>query len=171
MVEISPPLLTESYIAWSELIMADTELMRPLLEMVMGPGGLKFLELTNGSFPPPTRESISANHQLRDRVAKAWQAFLFEYPIIVGPTWTQPPFEHGFDIKDSDGAMATLEMFRFVLPANLLGLPAACVPTGVIDGLPVGAQLISRRLREDLVLDAAEAVERELGVFTPIDPR
>ncbi len=169
--EVMPPLLVESYIAWSELMMADTSVLRPLLEMVMGPEGLRFIDLTNSSFPPPTVETIFATHQLRDRVAKAWQAFFFEYPIIVGPTWTQPPFPLGFDIQDQESALAVLELFRFVLPANLMGLPAACVPTGVIEGLPVGAQLISRRLREDLVLDAAEAVERELGVVTPIDPR
>ena len=52
-----------------------------------------------------------------------------------------------------------------------MGLPAACVPTGVIDGLPVGAQIMSRRFREDLCLDAAEAIEMDLGIITPIDPR
>jgi len=45
------------------------------------------------------------------------------------------------------------------------------VPTGVIDGLPVGAQIMSRRFREDLCLDAAEAIEADLGIITPIDPR
>jgi amidase len=169
--EVSPPLLVESYIAWSELMMADTHILRPLLETVMGPEGLRFIDLTNSQFPAPTTESVFNSHLLRDRVAKAWQAFLFDYPLIVGPTWTQPPFHLGFDIQDAESANAVLELFRFVLPANLLGLPAACVPTGVIEGLPVGAQIISRRLREDLCLDAAEAIEGDLGVITPIDPR
>ena len=31
--------------------------------------------------------------------------------------------------------------------------------------------MISSRFREDLCLDAAEAIERQVGVFTPIDPR
>ena len=54
---------------------------------------------------------------------------------------------------------------------NLLGLPAVAVPTGVIGGLPQGVQLIGDRFREDLCLDAAEAIERALGTLTPIDPR
>ena len=169
--EVMPPLLIESYLAWSELIMADTAMSQPILEMVMGKDGLRFLELTNGAFPPPTVESMFANHQLRDKVARAWQAFFFDYPLIVGPTWTQPPFHLGFDLESADTAMQVAEIFRFVLPANLMGLPAACVPTGVIDGLPVGAQIMSRRFREDLCLDAAEAIERDLGIITPIDPR
>ena len=57
------------------------------------------------------------------------------------------------------------------LPANLLGLPAVCVPTGVANGLPTGAQIIGDLFREDLCLNAAEAVEAAVGVLTPIDPR
>jgi amidase len=46
------------------------------------------------------------------------------------------------------------------------------VPTGLDEhGLPPGVQLIGRAYREDLCLDAAEAVEDRLGVLTPVDPR
>lgn len=169
--EIMPPLLVESYLAWSELMMTDTAALRPLLDVVMGDDGRKFIEFSNGMFPEPTLDTIMAMHQLRDRVAKAWQAFLFEYPVIVGPTWTQPPFELGFDIANRESALQVLELFRFVLPANLLGLPAASVPTKVVNGLAMGAQVISRRLREDVVLDAAQAIEDTCGILTPIDPQ
>ena len=53
---------------------------------------------------------------------------------------------------------------------NLLGLPSVAVPTGVVGGLPQGVQLIGDRFREDLCLDAAEAIEDSLGLVTPIDP-
>ena len=56
-------------------------------------------------------------------------------------------------------------------PVNLLGLPAAAVPTGLADGLPTGVQVIGNRFREDLCLAAAEAIEARLGVLTPVDPR
>jgi len=56
------------------------------------------------------------------------------------------------------------------MPANVLGLPAAVVPAGTAGGLPVGVQLIADRFREDRCLDAAETIERALGVLTPIDP-
>jgi amidase len=45
------------------------------------------------------------------------------------------------------------------------------VPTGVAEGLPVGAQIVGPRFREDLVLDAAEALEARMPRITPIDPR
>jgi len=37
-------------------------------------------------------------------------------------------------------------------------------------GLPIGVLITGRRLREDLCLEAAEAIEARLGVATPIDP-
>jgi amidase len=35
----------------------------------------------------------------------------------------------------------------------------------------MGVQIIGLRFREDLVLDAAQAIEDALGSITPIDPR
>jgi amidase len=37
--------------------------------------------------------------------------------------------------------------------------------------LPQAVQVIGPRYREDLCLDAAEAIEDRLGIITPIDPR
>jgi amidase len=110
-------------------------------------------------------------HETRYKIARAWREFLTTYPLIVGPVWTQPPFALGYDIQDAESAMKVIEGFRFVLPANLLGLPAACVATGVAEGLPTGVQVMGDLLREDLCLNAAEAIEESVGVLTPIDPR
>jgi amidase len=104
-------------------------------------------------------------------VEKAWREFMTDHPLVVGPVWTQPPFEHGYDIIDRDTAMKVVELFRFVMPANLMGLPAACVATGLANGLPTGVQVMGTLFREDLCLDAAEAIENVVGVLTPIDPR
>jgi amidase len=41
----------------------------------------------------------------------------------------------------------------------------------VANGLPTGVQIIGDAFREDLCLDAAEVVEANVGVLTPIDPR
>jgi len=47
-------------------------------------------------------------------VEKSWREFMTSYPLVVGPVWTQPPFEHGYDIIDADTAMKVVELFRFV---------------------------------------------------------
>lgn len=169
--EVEPPMLFEAAFGWTELMFSCFTVTLPTLLEVMGEGGRRLMELTDVGFPPPTAESLYAMHQGRYRVAAAWREFLTRYPLVVGPTWTQPPFELGFDIRDVESALAVFDAARFVLPANLLGLPAACVPTGVANGFPTGAQIIGDLYREDLCLDAAEAVEAALGVITPIDPR
>jgi amidase len=169
--EVSPPLLTDAYLSWSELMWTSLAVVGPLLQSVMGEGGRAFLDFTSVEYPPRTPESEYLLHTQRYKVAKAFQSFLADYPIMVGPTWTQPPFPLGFDIASKESAWQVVEMFRFVLPANLLGLPAACVPTGLSSGLPTGVQVIGARFREDLCLDAAQSIEDILGTLTPIDPK
>ena len=58
---------------------------------------------------------------------------------------------------------------QFAVP--VLGLPAVSVPNGLAGGLPMGAQLIGPRFREDLLLEAAEVIEARCPPRTPIDPR
>ena len=58
-----------------------------------------------------------------------------------------------------------------ILAPAVLGLPCVAVPTGVRDHVPLGVQIVGGRFREDLCLDAAEAIEQRAGAFTPIDPR
>ncbi len=47
------------------------------------------------------------------------------------------------------------------IPANIYGNPSISVPVGVVDGLPVGMQIMAGHHREQLLLDVAALVERE----------
>jgi amidase len=106
----------------------------------------------------------------RNAVDSEWHTFLTEHDVLLMPTWAHPPFELGADVASFEGAQATLDTMRPVLPANLLGLPAAVVPVGLADGLPVGAQLVGRRFADLTCLAAAEVLEQAFGRITPIDP-
>jgi aspartyl-tRNA(Asn)/glutamyl-tRNA(Gln) amidotransferase subunit A len=53
-----------------------------------------------------------------------------------------------------------LSWTAFTYPFNLSGQPAATVPCGLVDGLPVGLQIVGRRLDDALVLRAARLFER-----------
>jgi amidase len=169
--EIEPPMIIDAYLAWTELMWSGLAIAAPIIAPLMGEGGQRFLELTTVEFPPATPESMALLHQSRYKIAREWREFMTTHPLVVGPTWTQPPFALGYDIQDVESALKVMEGFRFVLPANLLGLPAACVATGVANGLPTGVQVIGDLFREDLCLIAAEAIESSVGVLTPIDPR
>ena len=47
-------------------------------------------------------------------------------------------------------------------PSNLNGSPAMSIPAGLVDGLPVGLQVLAGHHREQLLLDLALAAEREM---------
>ncbi len=168
--EVEIPRLEEVYLNWIQHIMATGEHVFEYQKSVMGPGGLKFLELT-GSGTTMSSADLHAMHIHHFELAKTWKKFMAEYPLIVGPTWTQFPFPLNYDVESVENAFEVVSTMRFVLPANALGLPAACVPTGVSNGLPLGAQIIGDLYRDDLCLAAAQVIEDAVGTITPINPR
>jgi amidase len=105
----------------------------------------------------------------RQSLLRAWSEFLEAHPLILAPIATDIPFLVGTDLEE--GRVAdTIHMMRMAMAVNALGLPAVAVPVGIGDGLPQAIQLVGGRYREDLCLDAAQALEDRLGVITPIDP-
>jgi amidase len=172
-VDACPPRYEEAVALWARFILGDYASVLARLMPLMGTGGAAFLAAANQVVPPlADTTAMSQMFASRDGIARAWSQFLAQHPLLLTPTWTQLPFADGFDAATPEGAAATIEMMRPVVPANLLGLPSACVPAGrdEASGLPVGVLLTGQRFREDLCLDAAEAVEARVGLETPIDP-
>jgi amidase len=168
--EIVPPMYEEAIDLWGRWLMTDVRALRPLLQQLMGSDGMRFLDLIDPLYPEQTTEMLVQTFVARRTVARLWAEFLAEYPLVVSPVWTQPAFPHGFDIESAETAAATMRLLRPVMPANLLGLPAAVVAGGTTGGLPVGVQILGDRFQELLCLEAAEAIERKIGVLTPIEP-
>jgi len=54
-----------------------------------------------------------------------------------------------------------VNMGALTIIANIYGNPAVSIPAGVVDGLPIGMQVLTRHHADDLLLDVALAVERE----------
>ena len=84
------------------------------------------------------------------------------------PVSAEPPFPQGLDETDF------ARVFKAqgpLFPTVHLGLPSVSVPTGLVDGLPMGVQVVAPRWREDLALAAAEAIEAACPMPTPVDPR
>lgn len=125
-----------------------------------------FYEVAGDPDPVTTLQSFVS----RQSLLRAWGEFQETYPLIVAPIYTDIPFEAGTDLEDGRVA-ETINGMRMAMAVNALGLPAVAVPVGIANGLPQVVQVIGPRYREDLCLDAAQAIEDRVGIFTPIDPR
>jgi amidase len=161
------------------------EAARALVVMLSTPATRLGWEQTMArSAPEPTRRFMAAFFEAagnpdaieselalmtRATVLRAWAEFQEEMPLIVAPIATQPPALAGSDLDDGEVAR-TIHVMRMAIAVNALGLPAVAVPVGIADGLPLSVQVIGPRYREDACLAAAQIIEEQLGVITPIDP-
>ena len=101
----------------------------------------------------------------RTRMTRAWSVFLDRYPLVLSPFLMRPTFPWNYDAQSEANVH---ELFRgaiYSVGVNYLGLPAGVMPAGRAAGLPAGVQIIGRRFREDLILDAMEVIESRLGVM------
>jgi amidase len=124
-----------------------------------------FYEVAGNADPVATLQGFT----IRQSLLRAWGDFAERHPLIVAPVFTGMPFTAGTDL-DEGRVAETIHGMRMTIAVSALGLPAVAVPVGIADGLPLSAQIIGPRYREDLCLDAAAAVEHRLGILTPIDP-
>jgi len=168
--EAAPPDYEQAAELWAAILAADLRVIKPVLEQLMGAGARQSIDYVDGYLPASDLASWAMAHTARHGLARRWSLWYQEYPVLLSPVWSQPAFPLGFDIASLDGAITTLELIRPVLPANLLGTPAAVVPAGMADGLPVGVQVMGGKYTELRCLAIAETIERRLGPLTPIDP-
>ena len=169
-VEIQPPELAHVHEVWMHHLSADFKPLLGDMSAVMSDAPLEFLRLLCER-NDPAAVGLANIHAERNRLSRLWSEFFAANPIMVGPTWTGPQFEHDADINGVVGLELAIDLLRFISPANVLGLPSAAIPIGVADGLPTGVQVYADRWRDDLALSGAEAIEAVVGQICPIDPR
>jgi amidase len=170
LVVAEPPQIGEVTATWFEMIGADFGGMWQLMEPIAGPGLHEFVGkcVSLGVMKEVNQAQQAAALIARHRLGAAWARFSAEYPIVLAPVCCERPWLVGDDIQRVDEVGLAM---RMVLPVNVLGLPACAVPVGAADGLPQGVQLIGARFREDLILDAAQAIEDRAPSLTPMQPR
>jgi aspartyl-tRNA(Asn)/glutamyl-tRNA(Gln) amidotransferase subunit A len=90
------------------------------------------------------------------------EAFFERFDLLLTPTLPVTAFAAGLDQPGTVAGRPTeyLSWTAFTYPFNVSGQPAASVPCGMVDGLPVGLQIVGRHGADALVLRAARAFER-----------
>jgi amidase len=166
---VTPPEIDAINHTWGQILAADVADMLPTLASIMSAGPVMAMQQLVARFGGAALHG-NARFVERDRLAQAWSRLFLDWPLVIGPIWTDLPFRHDEDLDPHTGLDTTLSRLRFITPGNLLGIPAVAVPTGVVDGLPTGVQVYAERWREDLCLDGAAVIEAACGAITPIDP-
>ncbi len=104
-------------------------------------------------------QAATEREELYDRLIP----FFDRYDLLLTPATAVSAFDiNQTEVTEIAGVKGspTLEWMPFNYPFNLTGQPAASVPCGwTDDGLPVGLQIVGRRLDDGTVLKAAAAFE------------
>jgi len=105
------------------------------------------------------------SQQVRTLARHTLAAVFEDVDVIAWPTVpaVAPPLEAPVVELPSGTLTADEANVRGGALANLTGIPAISVPAGSADGLPVALQLQAAWGRDELLLDAAEAIERANG--------
>jgi amidase len=152
---------------WADLICTEiVTLQAAQMRSVGSPDFLRALDGLLGMGAVLDTEGYMRAVAQRTRVLREWLTFLDRYPVVLAPVSVRRTPEVNADLAH-DNAVADIlgNAMRFVTAISVLGLPAAVTPAGLLDGHPVGVQLIASRYREDLCLDAAAAIEARVGVL------
>lgn len=109
----------------------------------------------------PTAVDYVHAQQLRRRIQLDFAEAFKGVDAIISPTLPIRTPLIGETSSDINGTpFDTVEsVMRLVGPANLVGLPSMSVPCGLLDGLPIGLELIGRPFGEQTILDLGLAFE------------
>ncbi|MDH4014623.1 MAG: Asp-tRNA(Asn)/Glu-tRNA(Gln) amidotransferase subunit GatA [Chromatiales bacterium] len=96
--------------------------------------------------------------QARQLISADFKAAFEKVDVLMGPTTPTPAFEIG--AKTADPITMYLNDI-YTIGVNLAGLPGMSIPCGLVDGLPVGLQLMGPAFAESRLLQTAHAYQKE----------
>jgi amidase len=170
-VDDRTPGFTRAKELWFEMQMPEfRHFSLPLIEKEGDAGIRTAVRFMFDNIPPPDALSYMKSLAERTALIREWTLFLDRVPLVLAPICSEPVYRQGFDIESVARTAALWRECATMMAIPVLGLPAMAVPTGAVDGLPMGVQIVGQRFREDLCLAAGEAIEARAGVLTPIDP-
>jgi aspartyl-tRNA(Asn)/glutamyl-tRNA(Gln) amidotransferase subunit A len=99
--------------------------------------------------------------KVRTLIKQDFDRVFERFDVIISPTTPTVAFKSGEKIDDP------LTMYLndiYTIPVNLAGVPAISLPCGLVNGLPVGLQIIGKAFAEATLLRVAHAYEQAAGI-------
>ncbi|MEX0279780.1 MAG: amidase family protein [Arenibacterium sp.] len=168
LVEVAPPHLKElgldAYRALQGEVMA---LMEPDIRAYGSETINAIFDEYFRQFEPYTGDDLLRIMAKRSFYAREWAMHLEDFPLMLTPFLPQPFFGPNRDAEGAEGVREALGSALYSYSMNLIGQPAGNVPAHLADlpkgRQPINVQLIGRRWREDLIVDAMMAIENRVG--------
>ena len=162
--EVEPPHFAEGAQLWRQLVMDDMRRGGAPAVTSMGDTGVRsaMAGYMSGLTPLDRDQTLEAMTR-RFNICRDWAVFFEQYPILLMPNCWKRQFPIDADIGSPQQVLSLVAAQSPLLGTAMMGLPGLSVPTGVVDGLPIGAQLVTTRFREDRLLAAGEVIERAAG--------
>jgi len=115
--------------------------------------------------PTPTLDEYIADWMERDRLREELLQWMETTPIIVAPVGATPAYPHDtLKVTVHGSTFGTFRAFSYAQTFSVFDLPVVTVPAGKSnEGLPIGVQIAGTPFAEEMVLAAAEIVEKALS--------
>ena len=94
--------------------------------------------------------------KIRARITNSFKEAFKNVTVIAMPTCSNEAFELG-SIQDP---VKMYEQDIYTIPANLAGLPAISVPSGLVNKMPLGLQFIGNHLDEGKILNISHEFQK-----------
>lgn len=164
--EVEPPPITEPAAGWMSVALAEIRATLDPLARQHGSERVQqifdwYYRMGKVAEGPAYLAGLAA----RTRMTRAWNVFLEAHPLVLTPFLMRPTYDWDYDAQGFEQTRDLFDAAIYSYGINYLSLPAGVLPVGLVEGLPAGVQIVGRRYREDLILDAMEAVEREVGTL------
>ncbi len=141
---------SNAYAAFGELLEATP--------MRLGEDGRAALERGRAVSGAEYARSLRVVNEIRRYLSQVMD----RYDLLMTPTTSIPAFEPDHRPKEIGGKPvdSVTGFYPYTFPFNMTGQPAASVPCGFVDALPIGVHIVGRKGDDALVLRAAATFER-----------
>ena len=166
--EVEPPPITEPARAWFAVAVAEMKtLLFPLGAPARQPDHPGDLRLVRADGECGRRAGYMLGIAERTRMTRQWSVFLEQHPARAHAVPHASDLSRGTTTpRDSRRPRTCSTPPSTATASTTWGCPPVWSPWDWSRGCPPGVQIVGRRFREDLILDAMAVVEDQVGVLT-----